>query len=99
MKIGRMREYESAIQTETEELPSIAILRGNMILDISTLYSYDTLRVLTPQMRGMDTPPYIEMRIKERKKKRKVERERRERDKERDRETERERQTDRERLR
>ena len=38
-----------------------------MILDISTLCSYDTLRVLAPGMRGMDTPPYDGMRIKEKK--------------------------------
>ena len=41
-----------------------------MTLDISTLYSYDTLRVLAPGMRGMDTPPYGEMGIKEKKRKR-----------------------------
>ena len=38
-----------------------------MILDIYTLYSYDTLRVLASEIRGMDTPPYGEMRIKEKK--------------------------------
>ena len=35
-----------------------------MILDISTPYSYDTLPVLAPEVRGMVTPPYGEMRIK-----------------------------------
>ena len=41
-----------------------------MILNIFTPYSYDTLPVLAPEMRGMDTPPYGEMRIKEKKRKR-----------------------------
>ena len=39
-----------------------------MILDISTLCSYDTLRV-APEIRGLNTPPYGGMRIKEKKKK------------------------------
>ena len=42
-----------------------------MILDISTLESYDTLRVLAPKIRGLDTPLYGGMRIKENKKGRK----------------------------
>ena len=51
-----------------------------MILDISTLYSYDTLRVLAPEIRGLDTPPYGGMRIKEKMKMRKVGREERDRE-------------------
>ena len=35
-----------------------------MILDISTLCSYDTLRILAPEIRGLNTPPYGRMRIK-----------------------------------
>ena len=38
-----------------------------MILDISTLCSYDTLRILAPEIRGLNTPPYGGMRIKEKK--------------------------------
>ena len=59
-----MRKYESAIQTETEEILSKAILGENMILDISTLCSYDMLRELTPEIKGLDTPPYGGMRMK-----------------------------------
>ena len=40
----------------------------DIILDISTLCSNDTLRVLVPDIRGSNTPPYNGMRIKEKKK-------------------------------
>ena len=39
-----------------------------MILDISTLCYYETLRILAPEIRGLNTPPYGGMRIKEKKK-------------------------------
>ena len=38
-----------------------------MVIDISTLYSYDTLRILAPKIRGLITQPYGGMRIKEKK--------------------------------
>ena len=50
-----------------------------MILDISTLCSYDTLRVLAPEIRGLNTPPYGGMRIKGKKKENEIGRKRGER--------------------
>ena len=67
-----------------------------MILDISTQYFYDTLRVSAPYMRGMDTPTYVEMNIKENKKTKGGQR--RERGREREKEGERQRDRDRERV-